>query len=366
MRRRGKLSVMLAVGATPASRRESVPGLSDIPARSWFNIHNAGHGTPTNDATRVDIYEEIGGWGVSAAEFVQRLRAIATPEVHLHVNSPGGSVFDGVAIFNALAQHPARVTAYVDGLAASAASFIVQAADEVIMNPGSMMMVHDAIGMTWGNAFDHHTMAGLLSQVSDSIAELYAMRAGGTAQSWRAVMEKDGGEGQWYTAEQAVEAGLADRVHGAAPTADEQAAADAPGDTGGTTEAPMDRYNESSIAAGHRLVLAQRDEALRMAPPPPIRRRRDAQSWDSPDANPLADIAAFMARAEAAPAPPPLAELVAEVWPDAIKLYENIAFEGAPPSAAPPSEPFNLAALAETMAAVERQPHTEDPFIPFQ
>lgn len=263
----GKITMTLAAVAPPAGR--SAPATAQ--ARSWFRVTNLG---PTNDATRIDIYEEIGGWGVAASEFVQQLRAIATPEVHLHVNSPGGSVFDGVAIYNALVQHPARVTAYVDGLAASAASFIVQSADEVIMNPGSMMMVHDAIGMTWGNALDHTTMAGLLGQVSDSIADLYAKRAGGEAADWRAVMEENGGEGRWYTADQAVAAGLADRVHGADPTPGEQAATGEPGPD------PVEAYESSSIAAGHRLVLAQRDNALQVAPPAATRPAADPEPFD--------------------------------------------------------------------------------------
>ncbi len=328
-RKSGKVMMTLATAPAPTDRRSSVPGLSDTPARAWFRIHN----TLSNDAaTRIDIYEEIGGWGVSASEFVQQLRAIATPEVHLHVNSPGGSVFDGVAIFNALAQHPARVTAYVDGLAASAASFIVQAADEVVMNPGSMMMVHDAIGMTWGNAFDHTTMAGLLAQVSDSIADLYAARAGGTAATWREVMQKDGGEGQWYTADQAVEAGLADRVHGAEQTDEEKAATGEPGPL--TAPDPMDRYDGSSIAAGHRLVLAHRDNALQMAPP-----RLDVHKATRDQIVPF-DLAASLAwwEQEATPVNPP------------------------PPAMVPPA-PFDLAELAgnwPTPAA------PEDPFIPFQ
>lgn len=256
----------LTLDGQPVARGGPIVGGEALRARQrdWFRIGNKAVGTVSNAATRIDIYEEIGGWGASAAEFVAQLRAVDTPEIELHVNSPGGSVFDGVAIYNSLVQHPATVTAYVDGLAASAASFIVQASDTIVMNPGSMMMVHDAIGMTWGNALDHTTMAGLLAQVSDSIADLYAARAGGTAVEWRAVMEENGGEGRWYTATETVAAGLADRVagepQGGAPPTDDQPS------TG--VDNPVDRFDRSSIAAGHRLVLAQRDAAVQTAPPP--------------------------------------------------------------------------------------------------
>lgn len=259
-RRSGPISMIITAADRPGAGARPAPAPAGPQARQWFRIGNRAVGTVSNAATRIDIYEEIGGWGASAAEFVQALRAVDTPEIELHVNSPGGSVFDGVAIYNSLVQHPATVTAFVDGLAASAASFIVQAADEIVMNPGSMMMVHDAIGMTWGNALDHTTMAGLLAQVSDSIADLYAARAGGTAAEWRAVMENNGGEGRWYTAAETVAAGLADRVAGApegdAPPADE------PSST--AVDNPVDKYQQSSIAAGHRLVLAQRDAALQV------------------------------------------------------------------------------------------------------
>jgi ATP-dependent protease ClpP protease subunit len=268
-RRSGPITMTLTVARPVENVRNAETARPSPGARQWYRITAiaagiAPNGQPSNAATRIDIYEEIGGWGASAAEFVQALRAVDTPEIELHVNSPGGSVFDGVAIYNSLVQHPARVTAFVDGLAASAASFIVQAADEIIMNPGSMMMVHDAIGMTWGNALDHTTMAGLLTQVSDSIADLYAARAGGTAAEWRAVMENNGGEGRWYTAAEAVSAGLADRVAGA-PEGDAPPADD-PSST--AVDNPVDKYQQSSIAAGHRLVLAQRDAAVIAAPPP--------------------------------------------------------------------------------------------------
>lgn len=274
VRKRGKLGP-IAMTATPVDRRLSAGegGAFASTTRAWFRISNAGVGTVSNSSTRVDIYEEIGGWGVSAAEFVEALRAVATPAIDLHINSPGGSVFDGVAIYNALSQHPATVHAYVDGLAASAASFIAQAADEITMNPGSMMMVHDAIGMTWGNALDHTTMAALLAQVSDSIADLYAARAGGDAAAWRAVMENNGGEGKWYTAREAVEAGLADRVAGDPEPDDSVADDDTQDATAPTSPDPREQYDNSSLAAGHRLVAHYREQVAALAPPPALRVR---------------------------------------------------------------------------------------------
>jgi len=108
----------------------------------------------TAGSTKLYLYDPIdsygGYWGVSAREFVEALAALPanTNEIRLHINSPGGEVFEGIAIANALRNHPARVVAVVDGLAASAASFVATAADEVIMGQNTEMMIHDA----WASA----------------------------------------------------------------------------------------------------------------------------------------------------------------------------------------------------------------------
>jgi ATP-dependent protease ClpP protease subunit len=176
--------------------------------REWFRVTNK-----SDETVRIDIMEPIGydPWfdeGVGAKQFVKELREIKASRIELHVNSPGGLAFDGVTIYNALRDHDAYVVATVDGLAASAASVIVMAADEVVMNRGSEVMVHEAIGFSWGNADDMEYMRDLLDKLSSDIAAIYADRAGGTAKDWRDTMRGE----QWYAASEAVEAGLADRL----------------------------------------------------------------------------------------------------------------------------------------------------------
>ena len=164
----------------------------------------------------VDSYGEF--WGVSAKEFAQALDDLPSniTEIRLHINSPGGDVFDGVAIVNTLRAHSARVVAVVDGIAASAASFIAAAADETLMAPNSELMIHDAWGLCVGNAAEMQQMAEMLDHISDNIASIYAAKAGGTVADWRAAMAKE----TWYSAEEAVAAGLADAVQElAAPVA---------------------------------------------------------------------------------------------------------------------------------------------------
>ena len=159
-----------------------------------------------------------GEWGVSAKEFAASIAEIpdGTTEIRLHINSPGGEVWEAVAMMNQLRQHPARVVAVVDGLAASAASVLATAADQTIMGRNSQLMIHDAWGLTIGNRDDHHKTAERLDQISDNIAAVYAEKAGGTVADWRSAMLAE----TWYSAEEAVAQGLADMVEAAPERAD--------------------------------------------------------------------------------------------------------------------------------------------------
>lgn len=140
----------------------------------------------------------------------------------MHINSPGGNVFDGLAILNVLRAHKGGVTTIVDGLAASAASFIAQAGSTRIMARNSQMMIHDAMTLCAGNATDMRETADLLDKASDNLADVYASRSGrGTVADWRAEMRKE----VWYSAEEAVAAGLADEVLSAAAKPEEEAVA---------------------------------------------------------------------------------------------------------------------------------------------
>lgn len=171
----------------------------------WFRVEAKAKDKPA----KVYVYDAIGGWfGIEVNEFIKQLNEIENDEIHLHINSPGGSVFDGIAIYNSLKQHDAKITAYVDGIAASAASFIAQAGEKVIMARNATMMIHDAIGSCYGNRADMIAMADMLDKVSDNIADIYAFNAGGTVAEWREFMKAE----TWYSAAEAVEAGLANEM----------------------------------------------------------------------------------------------------------------------------------------------------------
>lgn len=172
------------------------------PRQSWFNIRNQG-----STAAEVWLYDEIGLYGITAGDFVNEIRGLDVDEICLHINSPGGDVYDGLAILNALRVHRASVTVYVDALAASAASVIAQAGDRRVIARNAQMMVHNAWGVTVGDSEAHRQAAEMLDKHNANIADVYASRSG-TVKAWLAAMAAE----TWYTAAEAVEAGLADEV----------------------------------------------------------------------------------------------------------------------------------------------------------
>lgn len=171
--------------------------------------------TKTNESTAtLRIFDVIDSWGgpfgVSAEEVAQALDGLGPniSDLDVHLNSPGGEALEGIAILNLLRAHPARVTVTVDGLAASAASFIAAGADHTVMARNSQLMIHDAWGLVVGNAEDMRDLAATLDKLSDNIASIYAEKAGGKTEEWRSAMKAE----TWYTADEAVEAGLANSV----------------------------------------------------------------------------------------------------------------------------------------------------------
>jgi ATP-dependent protease ClpP protease subunit len=169
---------------------------------------DTGWSVTDGDTPKLYVFGMIGGYRMSSADFVKAVHTIRAPKIDLHVNSGGGFVWDAVAMYEAIKSHPATVTAHVDGLAASAASFLIQAADEIVMATGSRLMIHDAQGSAYGSPAEIQETVDLLNAVSDDIASIYAERAGGKPAAWRKAM----GATTRYSAQQAVDAKLADRV----------------------------------------------------------------------------------------------------------------------------------------------------------
>jgi ATP-dependent protease ClpP protease subunit len=200
----------VAAGATAEQPQDGDEHGRDRP---WYSVTNA-----TANEAELMLYDDIGGWyGTYAEDFDADLKAITAPKLTVRLNSPGGSVFEGMAIASMLRSHPADITVRVDGIAASIASVIAMAGDRVVMMPGATMMIHDASGVCLGDAAEMAKMAELLDLLSDNIADIYAARAGGTRDEWRERMRAE----SWYLAQEAVDAGLADEVAAARGGGDE-------------------------------------------------------------------------------------------------------------------------------------------------
>jgi ATP-dependent protease ClpP protease subunit len=160
-------------------------------------------------AVNIDILDEIDPlYGVSASQVMTTLRENPGAPARVAIASPGGDAFEGLAIYELLRQHSGRVTVEVLGLAASAASIIAMGGDEILIGQGGMIMIHSASCLTWGNAAQLRETVALLEKVDQTLAGIYAARAGGLASDWLKAMQRE----SWYGPKDAVDAGLADRL----------------------------------------------------------------------------------------------------------------------------------------------------------
>ncbi|MBI0838398.1 Clp protease ClpP [Escherichia coli] len=171
---------------------------------SWFRM-KAGN---KSDAD-IYIYDEIGFWGVTAKQFVSDLNALGNiTHINLHINSPGGDVFEGIAIFNALKNHGASITVYVDGVAASMASVIAMVGDPVIMPENAFMMIHKPWGVSGGDADDMRDYADLLDKVESVLLPAYAQKTGKTTDEIAAMLADE----TWMSGAECLAHGFADQV----------------------------------------------------------------------------------------------------------------------------------------------------------
>jgi ATP-dependent protease ClpP protease subunit len=171
--------------------------------KSWYRIENIA-------AAEADVYvyNDIGMYGVSAERFVAELNSITAPVINLHVNSYGGEVFDAFAMFNAIKAHPSTVICYVDGIAASAATYPVMASDEVRIAKNAFLMIHNPLVIAFGEAGDLRKEADFLDKLRESIANIYVDASGqnlATVTDW---MDAE----TWFNAEEAMANGFATSI----------------------------------------------------------------------------------------------------------------------------------------------------------
>lgn len=187
----------------------------DVPAASLASY------TPmaaeADEPNTISIYDVIGedwwtGGGFTAARCASALRKIGDNPVTVNINSPGGDMFEGLAIYNMLAEHPAKVTVKVMGLAASAASAITMAGDEVLMGTGSMIMIHRAWGMAVGNHHAFTEAAALFAKFDELQVDIYAERTGLPRDEIMAMLDgaSKASDGTYMSASEAIDKGFAD------------------------------------------------------------------------------------------------------------------------------------------------------------
>lgn len=175
----------------------------------WWRITNQG-----NKTAEVQIYgtisdEKFYEEDVTPSEFKAELDALGDIDLlNVHINSPGGSVFAGFTLYNILKRHPASVATHVDGMAASIASVVLQAADERVMATNGMVMIHNPMAIALGYAEDMRKVADDLDKIREPIVKSYSDRASVSDDEIKTMMDAE----TWMTAEEAVEKGFADTV----------------------------------------------------------------------------------------------------------------------------------------------------------
>ena len=181
------------------------------PETPWFTVRN---GATENDPVEILIYDQIGRdpWdetGISATEFANALKAIpADKQIKLRIHSPGGNVWDALAMHNMIAERGKNIVAQIDGVAFSAASWVALGASKITIPKNGRMMVHDAQGFVLGDAKDMRKLADFLDQESDNIANIYSQKSKGTQKEWRTRMRAT----TWMNGTEAKELGLVDEV----------------------------------------------------------------------------------------------------------------------------------------------------------
>ena len=169
----------------------------------WYNIQNK-----AENAAEVYIFDEIGNYGVTAQDFISELKNLKDRPVNLRINSLGGDVFNGMAIYNVLKKRQNKTTVYIEGIAASIATIIALGADEVVMSENSLFMIHNAWGGTMGDAKDMRKSAQTLEKISQELTEIYVKKTGLAYEAVSIMMDEE----TWLNAQEAYDLGFVDSI----------------------------------------------------------------------------------------------------------------------------------------------------------
>jgi ATP-dependent Clp endopeptidase proteolytic subunit ClpP len=217
-------------------------------ANRWYAIQPSAD-SEAPGSVEVSIYDEIGFGGVTAKDFLAEVKKYKGQHIDLRINSVGGSVIEGAAIYNSLRRHKGGLTVHVDGLAASMASVIAMAGEEVVIADNAMMMIHNPWSMTMGDADDLRKEADVLDKLKNTLVNAYARRTGMEASTIAAMMDEE----TWLDATQSVAMGFADEIEDGT-----QAAA---------CLSPRVRFDNFSNSMARKSSKIQAEEAAPVAPP---------------------------------------------------------------------------------------------------
>ena len=170
----------------------------------WFDIQNKAN----SETADIYIYSEVGGFDVNAKSFINELKAVKDKNIDVHINSLGGSVFDGLAIYNALKTHTKKVTTKVEGICASIASVIAMAGDQIEMAENSLFMIHNPFAMSGGDANELRKTADILDKIRNEIADIYASKSKHDSQHYINLMDVE----TWFNSSETLELGLANTI----------------------------------------------------------------------------------------------------------------------------------------------------------
>lgn len=173
--------------------------------KNWYSIKSQDSDTP-----EIFIYDQIGWPGVEAERFIKDLDNIEASRIKIRLNTPGGNVFDGYAIFNALRQHKAKIETHIDGLAASIGSIVALAGDSVHIAKNAFFMIHDPWAMVIGTSEDMRKEAGVLDKISNTLVQTYVDRTGLPTNQVEQLMADE----TWFSAQESKEYGFIDFITG--------------------------------------------------------------------------------------------------------------------------------------------------------
>ena len=169
----------------------------------WYNIQNK-----AGETADIYIFDEIGTYGVTAQDFISEIKDLKDMPINIRINSLGGDVFDGMAMYNVIKRREAKTTVYIEGIAASIATIIALGADEVIMAENSLFMIHNAWGGTSGEAKDMRKTAETLDKITSELTDIYVKKTGLSYDALAEMMDEE----TWLNAEEAFRLGFIDTI----------------------------------------------------------------------------------------------------------------------------------------------------------